>query len=200
MRTFTPPASRRFIIDGQEVGLSDLKPGTKLKATITTTKTSVTDRTTTVGTGKVWFVSGNTVILTLPNNENRMYKVAESYRFMVDGQKATVHDLRKGMTVSAEKIVEEPRVEIASNTTVTGSAPPPPRPVVAETRAPARQHAAPAPPRRAGEPRRHRPRGTSAAAPRATLPKTGSPLPLIGLLGFLCTGASLGLRAIRRFQ
>src|SRR6185369_6191586 len=121
------------------------KVGTKLHATVSTTKTSVTDRTTTVGTGKVWFVSGNTVILTLPNNENRMYKVAESYRFIVDGQKATVHDLRKGMTVSAEKIVEEPRVEIATDTTVTGSAPPPPRPVVAAAPAPAAPAPTPAP-------------------------------------------------------
>ena len=100
-----------------------MKPGTKLKATVTTTTTPVTDRTTTVGTGKVWFVSGNTVILTLPNNENRMYKVAESYRFIIDGQKASVHDLRKGMTVSAEKIVEAPRTEIAQDTIVTGHAP-----------------------------------------------------------------------------
>lgn len=196
IRTFTPPESRRFIIDGKDLGVNDLKVGTKLHATVTTTKTSVTDRTTTVGTGKVWFVSGNTVILTLPNNENRMYKVAESYRFIVDGKKATVHDLRKGMTVAAEKIVEEPRVEIASNTTVTGSAPPPPRPVVvAENRpepapspAPTHVKAAPAP---AAAP------APEAAAPAPTLPKTGSPLPLIGLLGFLCTGASLAIRRIR---
>ena len=64
-----------------------------------------------------------------------MYKVAESYRFIVDGMSASVHDLRKGMTVSAQRIVEEPRTEIASNTTVTGEAPPPPK-VVAEAPAP----------------------------------------------------------------
>jgi len=206
IRSFTPPEGRRFIIDGKEVGLSDLKVGTKLHATVSTTKTSITDRTTTVGTGKVWFVSGNTVILTLPNNENRMYKVAPDYKFIVDGQKAGVHDLRKGMTVSAEKIVEEPRVEIASNTTVTGSAPPPPRPVVAAApaaepasssaaapaRAPAPARAAPAPAPAAAEPV-----STAAAAPAPALPKTGSPLPLIGLLGFLCTGASLAIRRTR---
>ena len=116
LRTFQPLESRRFVIDGAELTVRDLKPGTKLKATVTTTTTPVTDRTTTVGMGKVWFVSGNTVILTLPNNENRMYKVAESYRFIIDGQKASVHDLRKGMTVSAEKIIEAPRTEIAQDT------------------------------------------------------------------------------------
>ena len=200
IRTFEPPESRRFIIDGKEVGLSELKPGTKLHATVTTTRTSVTDRTTTVGTGKVWFVSGNNVILTLPNNENRMYKVAESYRFIVDGQKATVHDLRKGMTVSAEKIVEEPRVEIASNTTVTGSAPPPPRPVVAETRPVPAPTPAPAPapaPVRAAPAPTPAPEPIAAAAPAPALPKTGSPLSLIGLLGVLCTGASLTIRRVR---
>src|SRR5262245_46638383 len=127
LRTFDVPEHRRFLIDGKELAVADLKPGTSLTATITTTTTPVTERTTTVGTGTVWFVSGNTVMLTLPNNETRMYKVSESYRFIVNGQKATVHDLRKGMTVSAEKIVEEPRTELASNISVTGQAPPPPK-------------------------------------------------------------------------
>jgi hypothetical protein len=203
IRSFTPPESRRFLIDGKEIGVNDLKVGTKFHATVTTTKTSVTDRTTTVGTGKVWYVAGNTVILTLPNNENRMYKVAESYRFIVDGQKATVHDLRKGMTVSAEKIVEEPRVEIASNTTVTGSAPPPPRPVVASQPAPpaaepvAAAAPAPTPARTHAAPAAAAPETVASAAPAHTLPKTGSPVPLLGLLGFLCTGASLAIRRIR---
>src|SRR5438309_1402057 len=99
-RNFNVPESRKFLVDGQELSVHDLKPGTRLSATVTTTNTPVTERTTTVGTGKVWFVQGNTVILTLPNNENRMYKVQESYRFNINGQPATVHDLRKGMTVS----------------------------------------------------------------------------------------------------
>src|SRR5690242_29724 len=68
LRTFEPPASRRFIVDGQELTTDQLKPGTKLTATVSTTTTPITDRTTTVGTGKVWYVAGNTVILTLPNN------------------------------------------------------------------------------------------------------------------------------------
>jgi len=32
-------------------------------------------------------------------------------------------DLKKGMKISAEKIVEEPRTESVSNTVVTGQAP-----------------------------------------------------------------------------
>jgi hypothetical protein len=53
-----------------------------------------------------------------------MYKVTDDYKFNVGGQKATVYDLRKGMRISAEKIVEAPRTEMASNVVVVGQAPP----------------------------------------------------------------------------
>jgi hypothetical protein len=118
---FRVPPNRKFMIDGKELTVGQLKPGTKLTATITTSTTTATERTTTVGSGKVWFVSGYNVIVTLPNGENRMYTVDDSYRFNVDGQKASVKDLRKGMNVSAEKIVEAPITEIAENVVVTGT-------------------------------------------------------------------------------
>lgn len=192
LRTFDVPESRKFIVDGKELTVHDLQPGTHLTATVTTTKTPVTDRITTIGSGKVWFVQGNTVIVTLPNGENKMYHVKDSFRFMVDGQPASVHDLRKGMTVSASKIVEEPRTEIASNTEVTGHAPPPPapKPVVAEAPAPAKEEAAPAPTPAPAE--------VAEAKQPAELPKTGSELPLAGVLGLLLTGSSFYIRKLRR--
>ena len=203
VRAFDVPESRRFVIDGNEVTVHDLKPGTKLTATVTTTTTPVTERTTTVGTGKVFYVAGTTVILTLPNNENRMYKVKDSYKFMVDGRPATVFDLRKGMIVSAEKIVEEPKTELATNIAVTGTAPAAPKPVVAETPA-ARPAPRPAPKpvetaERTAPPVEPTPAPAEAPKPPAKLPKTGSPVPLIGMLGLLFTGASMGLRKLRSF-
>jgi hypothetical protein len=126
IRDFQVAPPRKFIIDGKELTVAELKVGTELTATVTTTKTPVTERTTTIGSGTVWYVSGNTVIVTLPNGENRTYQVEDSYRFTVDGQPASVRDLRKGMTISAERIVEEPRTEIATDTVVTGKAPPQP--------------------------------------------------------------------------
>lgn len=124
IREFNVPQSRRFKIDGRDLTVHELKPGTKLSATVITSTTPVTDRITTVGSGKVWWVVGNTVIITLPNGENRTYKVKDDYKFDVEGNKnATVADLRKGMNISAKKIVEEPRTEIASDTVVTGQAP-----------------------------------------------------------------------------
>jgi len=123
-RVFDVPASRKFRIDGRDLTVHELKPGTKLSATVITTTTPVTERTTTVGTGTVWWVSGKTVVITLPNGENRTYTVTDDYKFNIEGNKtATVSDLRKGMKISAERIVEEPRTEITSNTVVTGQAP-----------------------------------------------------------------------------
>jgi len=202
IRYFEPPESRKFIVDGQELTLQQLRPGTKLQATVTTTVTPVTERTTTIGSGKVWFVSGNSLIVTLPNNENRQFKVDDSYRFNVGGQPASVHELRKGMTINAQKIVETPKSVIASNVAVTGHAPPAPQPrEVAQTRTPT--------PRAASEPvaaAAPAPAPTPEPAPVAVakaekptkLPATGSSLPLFGVLGLLSLGASFGLRAFRR--
>ena len=51
LRTFSNiPDTRRAIVDGKEVGVRDLQPGTKLTATITKTMTPVTTRTVTVKT------------------------------------------------------------------------------------------------------------------------------------------------------
>ena len=202
IREFNVPDSRRFLIDGKELTVQELKPGTKLSARMTTTTTPVIERTTTVGTGKVWWVSGKTVILTLPNGENRQYTVKDDYKFTIDGNKnATVFDLRKGMTVSAEKIVEEPKTEIVSSTVVSGHAPPPPKPVVAQTPPPA-----PAP-RVVAE---ARPAPVAAPAPApvapaepetpAQLPKSGSKFPLVGLLGLLLMAVGLGLSRVGRSE
>ena len=198
LRTFDVPESRRFVIDGKELRVNEIQPGTKLAATVTTTTTPVTERTTTIGTGKVWWVSGNNVIVTLPNNENRMYKVNESYRFTVEGKKASVHDLRRGMMIAAEKIVEEPSMEIASGVAVTGTAPPRPAPARTEVARALPPRPTPTPaatPAPAPEPA---PAPAPAAAAPAELPKTGSPVPLFGLSGVFLMGAALVLRGARR--
>jgi len=186
------PESRKFLIDGKEVGVRDLKPGTKLTATITTTSTPVTVRTRTVGSGKVFFVSGNNVILTLPHGENKQYKVTKDVKFNIEGKPGTVSDLRKGMVISAEKIVEEPIAQIASNTEIVGQAPPEPAPTTEPAPAPEVASAPAAPP--TAEPAKEM---AQATAP-AQLPKTGSPIFLIGLLGSLLVGGSLCIRMFRR--
>jgi LPXTG-motif cell wall-anchored protein len=181
-RVFTPPADVKFVVDGKELGLSELQPGTVLHATVTETTTPVMDRTVQTVEGTVWFAKGGTVVLTLPSGENKQYNIAHNdpVKFYDHDQKEiTVFDLKKGMEIHATKITEAPRVEFMTSTAVTGTAP---KAAVAEAQPEAAPEAAPAP----------------AMAAAKKLPKTGSPLALIGLLGFIFTGASFAIRKYRR--
>ena len=104
----------------------------------------------------------------------------------MNGQPTDAFGLKKGMVVSATKVVEEPITVVQQQAKVTGSMPPPPpappadQPIlvaVVEVPAPAPAEAAP-----------------------AALPKTGSELPLTGLLGFLSLAGSAGVRLFRKFS
>jgi hypothetical protein len=132
-------------------------------------------------TGKVWHINPpNSVILTLEDGTNQQFKIPKGQKFMVDGQQMDAWGLKKGMRVSATKIVEEPVTVVEHQKQLTGSMPPPPPPPPAD--APILIAAA--------EP---------APAPAASeLPKTGSWLPLIGLLGSLSFLSSMGLGVIRK--
>lgn len=179
------PESVRVNVDGRELGIHDLKPGMKLQRTITTTTIPQTVTTVKTVTGKVWHISPpSTVILTLEDGSNQQFKIPKGQKFMVDGQQVDAWGLKKGMSVSATKIVEEPVTVVERERQLTGSMPPPPPPPPPDV--PILVAVAVAPPAPA-----------PAAAP-AELPKTGSVLPLIGLLGSLSFLSSLGLGLIRR--
>jgi LPXTG-motif cell wall-anchored protein len=121
--------------------------------------------------------------LTLEDGKNQEFKIPNGQKFDVDGQMVDAWGLKKGMTVSATKVVETPTTVIAQKQKLTGEMPPPPPPpppadvpilVVEEVQV--------------------APVQVAQAAPAPVLPKTGSELPLVGLLGLL----SLGLRAARK--
>jgi hypothetical protein len=180
------PESVRITVDGKQLGIHDLKPGMKLQRTITTTSVSKTITTVQSVTGKVWAINPPlSVILTLADGSNQQFKIPKGQKFNVDGQMVDAWGVKKGMTISATKIVEVPEISVAQRRTVTGTAPAP-APVVA---------AAPPPP----------PPDVpilvavlEVSEPAPALPKTASPLPLIGLLGLLSLVSSLGLRTARK--
>lgn len=179
--------STRINVDGKEIGVHELKPGMKLERTITTTTTPRTVTTVQTVTGRVWHVTPpKSVILTLENGQNQQFSVPDGTKFTINGQERDVWHLKKGMTVSATKVVEAPETVVEHQRQLTGTAPPPP-PMPADTPVLiviAKAQPAPAPAAPAAEP--------------AALPKTGSSLPLIGLLGLLFTSTSLCLRLVRR--
>jgi hypothetical protein len=122
-RVFIVPPDRQFDIDGQIRHIGDIKVVTVLTATVTTTTQPVTVRTTSVVNGTVAWIQGNYVILTLENGENHEYQVPASFKFVVEGKPASVSELKRGMKVSATKIVEEPHTELSTSMAVTGTSP-----------------------------------------------------------------------------
>jgi hypothetical protein len=118
------PESARATVDGKQLGIHDLKPGMKLQRTITTTTTPMIVTTIQTVTGKVWYVNPpNSVILTLEDNTNQQFKIPKDQKFNVDGQMVDAFALRKGMKVSATKIVEVPTVVASEQQSVTGTTP-----------------------------------------------------------------------------
>jgi RNase P/RNase MRP subunit p29 len=177
------PESARVEVDGKQLGIHDLKPGMKLERTVTTTSTDKTITTVQSVTGKVWHVTPpSSVILTLQDGTNQSFKIPKGQKFNVDGNMVDAWGLKKGMTISATRVVEEPQTVIEQQKRLTGKMPPPPPPPPADQ--PMLVVVVMHPPNPA-EP-----------AP-AELPKTGSLLPLVGLLGILCCGFSFGIRMLR---
>jgi hypothetical protein len=201
-RTFNVPEARRFIVDGKELTVHQLVPGTKLTATVKTTATPVTIRTVTVKSGTVLHVMGNNVIVTLPSGENKQFIVKDDTKFTINGQPATVRDLRKGTVVSALRIVEEPSTELTMDVQVVGQAPAPAAVPAAEVAAaPAEApRSEPAPPAAQASPAEPPPAAVKQApapveaAPAA--PKSSSRVPLS--VGVLLIAGILVIWVLRR--
>lgn len=200
IRHLTVPDSASAMVDGKEITIRDLKAGMKLERSITTTSTEKTVNTIKTGTGTVVNVMPpNSVTLRFEDGTVQQFKIPKNQKFTIDGEEKTAFELRKGMKITATRVTEEPVVEVTTNRQVSGSAPaaPPVVPLqgallIAEVTPPAplpEPIAAPAP----------EPSPAPAAEPAAKkLPKTGSVIPLIGLLGALFCGASFGVRLLRR--
>jgi len=182
------PDSATATVDGKEVTVHDLKPGMKLQKTTVTSTTPRMITTVKTVTGKVFHVSPpNSVILRLEDGTSQSFKIPKGQKFTINGQETDAFGLRKGMNVSATAITEVPETVVSQEVKRTGKMPPPPPepiradvPVLIVSAPPA-----PAPVEVAAEP-----------AP-TKLPKTGSYLPLIGLLGALSIALGLGLLALR---
>ena len=166
------PESARATVDGKKLGIHELKPGMKLQRTTVTTTTPQVVTTIQTVTGKVWHVTPPlSVILTLENGQNQEFKIPEGQKFTVDGQETDAWGLKKGMKVTATKIVESPETTVSQQTQVTGTMPPDAPVLIAE-----------------GEPK-PAPAATTASAGEATA--TGTPSDT----GAAATGTAAGAGA-----
>jgi hypothetical protein len=179
--------SARVTVDGKQLGIHDLKVGMKLQRTITTTTTPRTVTTVQNVTGKVWHVTPpSSVILTLEDGTNQQFTIPKGQKFNVNGQMTDAWALKKGMSVTATKVVETPETVVSIHTAVTGTMPPPPdSPILVEVTPKSGSAAAPV--------------ETASAEPApAKLPKTASSLPLVGMTGLAFLALGFGIRLFRR--
>ncbi len=122
--------------------------------------------------GTVWHITPPlSVILTLEDGKNQQFKIPEDQKFNVEGQMVDAWGLRKGMIITATKIVEQEATEVTQQKTVTGQAAPPADvPILV---AEGSEEAVPTP---TAEP---------ATAPAAA-PEAASGLSTTGIIGLLC--------------
>lgn len=186
---FNVPDSTTVTVDGKQLNVHQLKVGMKIeKQIITTTTPRVVTKVETV-TGKVFHVTPPlSVTLTLEDGTNQTFNIPKGQKFNIDGQETDAFALKKGMTISAQRITEIPETVVTQEVKRTGTMPPPPPPPKADV--PVLIVAAPPAPAPAEQAKEEAP---------AKLPKTASELPLVGLLGALFCGVSLTLVAIRKF-
>jgi LPXTG-motif cell wall-anchored protein len=199
------PDSARVTVDGQQLSVHDIQAGMTIERTTITTTTPRLITTIKTVSGTVWHVDPPTsVILTLENGKNQQFHIPDGTKFMIDGQPTDVFSLREGMKVSATAVTEIPETVITTQVNRTGELPPPVETVnphvallvilvpydasadtaAADSSQPATEAAAAAP----------------AEPTPAQLPKTGSSLSLLGLLGGLFCSLAIGLKARRAFN
>ena len=186
----TVPPDFQLTVDGKPVTVAELKPGMKGTANITT-KTTVTPVTVTeVKNGEVMRVTGNSIIV---RGEKGIQMFTEGdvakrgIKITRDGQPLQFTSLREGdrltatiVTSAPPKVMTERQVEAALKSAPAAAAPAGP------AAAPSATTPAPAGTATTG----------TGAAPARRLPKTASPLPMLGLLGagLVIFGAALTAR------
>jgi LPXTG-motif cell wall-anchored protein len=159
------------------------------RTTVTTTTPQVVTTVETVS-GKVWHITPPiTVILTMENGENQQFKIPDGQKFMVDGKETDAWGLKKGMNVTATRITETPMTVTSQHTQVTGTMSAD-TPVLIAKKGGATGGA--------GSTTTAGGTSTTGGGTGGKLPKTGSDMPLLGIVGLLSMAAALGSRALRR--
>jgi LPXTG-motif cell wall-anchored protein len=201
-KEITVPEDFRFTVNGQSMSVHDLKPGMSGTAVITTTTTVKPVTVTEVRNATVQQVAGSTIIVR-GQNGFRMFTQGDvdkrNVRIMKDGKPVSLSELHTGDHLTATIVTEKPPQvmtqrqvdaslaaggpEKVAATSGAAAAPPPPPPARATGTGTGAGAAAPAPP----------------PAPAAKkLPKTASPLPLVGLIGLAALSIGVALSARRR--
>lgn len=184
-REITVPQDFRFTVDGKALPVSELKPGMTGTATVTTKTRLIPVTVTEVKNGTVMKAMGTSIIVRTDGGI-KMFSQADidkrGIKIMREGKPAQISDFRDNdqltatiITTKPPRVMTEKQVQATLARLEAGTPAAGPAPAAAAASA---QTAAPASPRK--------------------LPKTASPLPVLGLAGFASLVAGLGLTLRRR--
>ena len=172
-REYTVPEGFKFQMNGKDLTVDQLQPGMKVSATINEQTTTREVTTTKVVSGQVMQVAPGGVVVKAPNGELKSYDVKDAQgrdvTIVRNGKEIPLTDLKVGDKLNATIVTTYPP-QVVTKRSVAASVSPAPQPAAA------------APP-------------TAVAA--TSLPKTASPLPLVGALAGLALASALLLRGLR---
>lgn len=180
---YNPPPGFKVQVAGKDVGVDQLKPGMKVTAVITDQVTTRDVTVTKVVSGKVMTVAPSGFVILDNKGQYKSYNFTDAdgndiYFTQADGTSVPLrNNVQVGDQMSGTFVTKLPP-QVIDKRSVTASAVAPPEPAPAA--APAAVAAATPPPKK--------------------LPKTASPLPLIGLLAALSAGIALSLRGARALR
>jgi hypothetical protein len=180
LHEYAVPEGYKFQMNGQDLTVADLKPGMKINATINEKVTIQDVVSTQVISGQVMQVAPGGFVVKDPKGELKSYNnkdaAGNDLTLVRNGQEVAFSDIKVGDRLNATIVTKYPPQKITQRSVVSDVTPapqPPPAPAAA------------APP---------------VLAQRATLPKTGSPLPLVGLLAGIALATALVLRGAIRIR
>ena len=189
-REITVPQDFMFTVNGKPMSVSELKPGMKGTATITTTTTVHPVYVTEVRNGTVVQATGGSILVKTAagfKNFTQGDVDKRGAKIIKDGKPIQISDLHTGDNLTATIVTEKPPQVMTSrqvDATLT------PEEKAAMSKAAPTSGTAPATAASTT--------GTESAAPKKTLPKTASSLPLAGLVGLVSCGIGLALTLRRR--
>jgi hypothetical protein len=117
------PDNETFDIDGKQLKVSELKPGTRLMKVVTTTTQDVTVGSIRTVDLKVIQVIPPDLNLQYADGTQKLLRVPEGTTFDIDGKTMKLTDLREGMRVKGTVVTKTPKTVVSESKTVSGVAP-----------------------------------------------------------------------------
>jgi hypothetical protein len=183
------PPGERFNIEGQKLALHELKPGMTLTDEVFTTERPMMVKTVEIAEGKVFHAGPRYLIIHTREGKAVEYKIPEWATIKINGEEKSLHELKRGQTITATITTEEPMTVQERERRSHG------HPLVTESKQntevqlPIKKEVAQAEPQAEPQPT------TPTTEVEEKLPATASNVPLIGLAGILALTIAATLKA-----